>query len=103
MIRPVHQIADVMEISGDLHQFHGPLGISQRLKDIAGRLRHKRHMREPVLGISQRIQRLIRLLDISFDHFIILDLFVGHLTSPTSFFSSFSWFTISFNLFQTSC
>ena len=103
MIRAIHQISDVMEISGDLYKLHGPLGKSQRLKNIAGRLRHKRHVREPVLGISQRIQRLIRLLDISFDHFIILDLFVSHLTSPTSFFSSFSWFIISFNLFQTSC
>jgi hypothetical protein len=72
MILPVHQIADIVEIAGDLHQLHLVLGSAQGLKNISGSLRHLGHMGETVLRIAQGRQRPVRHRDIGANLCILL-------------------------------
>lgn len=38
VIDPIHNVADIVEISGDFHQLHGSLRIAQRFQNPSGRL-----------------------------------------------------------------
>ena len=79
VIHPVDQIADVVQIAGDLAQLHHALRVAQRLQDIPRLFRHQCDMSEAVLGKAQGDQRGVGLRDIGADYFVFSDLFVIHI------------------------
>ena len=78
VVHPVHQVADVVEIGGDLCHLHRPLRMIQRLQDIACHFRHMGHMGKAVLRIAQSDEGFVRLGDIGADGRILADLFISH-------------------------
>ena len=82
VIDPVHNVADIVEISGDLHQLHGSLRIAQRFQNPSGRLSDPCHMLEAVFRKSKGFQRCIRLIDVHPDRFVLFHLFVSHCFPP---------------------
>ena len=55
MIHPVDQVADVVEITRDLHQLHLPVGVAHGFENIPPRSRHPGHVGKAVFGIAQRL------------------------------------------------
>ena len=82
MIHAVDQIADVVQIPGNLRQLDGVRVVAQRFKNIARCLGHMRHMGKAMLGVAQSDQRLIRFADIGTDGLIGCNFLKGHKLPP---------------------
>ena len=68
-------IADIMEIPGDLSQFTVPLGIPHGFQNIRSRLGYSGYVSKAVFRISQGDQGFVRLGNVSFDGFVVFDIF----------------------------
>ena len=71
MLRPVHQISDIMEVPGDLHQLHRPLRAAQRPQNISRVFRRHGDMGKAVLREAQGGKGFIRPLDIGSDGSVV--------------------------------
>lgn len=85
MINPVDKIADIMQITGNLGQFHSAFRIAKCLQNIACFFGNQCHMGKAMLGKAQCGQGGIRLADVGIDGFILADLFVGQTITLLSF------------------
>ena len=75
-------IADIVQMGGDLYQLHRPLRVAQSLQDIFCVGGHQTHMGEAVFRKAQGSQGLIRLLNIGADRGIFFHLPIGNHTPP---------------------
>ena len=77
MIFTVYQVANIMEITGNLRQFYGPFIMTHRLQNITCCFRHMNNMGKAMFCKAQCAQRLISTDNICFDCFAFCDFFIS--------------------------
>ena len=75
VINPVDNVADVVQIGGNLPEFDFPGGHSQRVHDVPGDSAHNPDMAMTVFGVSHRTQKLIRAINQRFNFVVGFNIF----------------------------
>ena len=75
VVNPVNDVADVMQVAGNLCQLRLAFGVAEREQDVTRRFRNASDMSEAVLREAHVDERFVRPLNIGADGWIRFDLF----------------------------
>lgn len=90
MMVPVHRIADIVQVTGDVGQLCFPAVIAQLFQNVAGDIGHHAHMTVTVLRIAKGGKAVIAAGNIGVDQWILFDFvkcdYMCNSSYPTSIF-----------------
>ena len=78
VVYPVDEVADIVQIPGDLGQLHRALGIAQNLQNMPRLFGYRQHVPEAVVGVADGGQSLVGPRDVGPNHRIPTELLKGH-------------------------